>query len=321
MTSGTAILIILAFIFGGGVGTLVTCISDKERKLFYPVVKIAVVVLIMSMIVVEAYDRFTYQSVIARSKIEACNSIPNLSAADIDTVKAIDQITNLSAIAIAKSESGQGTDLTDNLDGLLSSNGLTFMVSLIIALLIALMTHQADKVQKYLEMSQNWFASLDDKIQEKVNSTGKQLSEDFDNRVEEIVKIRKEIKKFSSHQRLFNQLLNPIVQIHNLSTIISIRSFDTSNQDKTTIGGLCSRVSIEIQKTCERIRSVRQMAEPYEEDEIAILTTYLEDAHSELKRAAKKVDMSLINELVKDIELLEVQIYRQLESISCRPLF
>lgn len=293
MTSGTAILIILAFIFGGGVGTLVTCISDKERKLFYPVVKIAVVVLIMSMIVVEAYDRFSYQSVIARSKIEACNSIPNLSATDIDTVEGIDQIKNLSAIAIAKSESGQGTDLIDNLDGLLSSNGLTFMVSLIIALLIALMTNQADKVQKY-------FGDFDKRVKE-INEIK-----------EEIEKSKEEIKKFSSHQRLFNQLLNPIVQIHNLSTIISIRSFDTSDQVQPSIGGLCSRVTIEIQKTCERIRSVRQMAEPYEEDEIAILTTYLEDAQSELKRATKNVDMSLINELKKDVEDLKVQICSQI---------
>lgn len=189
-----------------------------------------------------------------------------------------------------------------DVDGLISSNGLTFLVSFMVALLIALLTSRIRKMEELLD-----------------NYRG----------------IKEKMESLYKHSAIYNLIFTRIKSIYNLAILISnvtmslphpshcyvhlncIGDIDVkcsdlkSNEDKNNnalhIGSLCSRLS----RLCDPIRDILndrgKRLDYLTEDEKNILYTYFEDTIEELDRSLTNVkDNPFLYEIIKGkLELVE----------------
>lgn len=204
-----------------------------------------------------------------------------------------------SAIIISHpGHSGDESTLLDALsksDGLLSANGLTYLVTLIVALLASLLLTKIDAMEKAIESNKKLKENIS-KLEEKVSQSLAKIEEQEKNFSEFKVKIESYYKNITNYDHILNRIasaFNLSVMISNVTTSLSIqREPEENRRIAKEAGVLCSRLSL----ICEQIDT--KILDYLTTDEKSILNAYLEDALSALyscKGSAKKINEYLEN--------------------------
>lgn len=179
-------------------------------------------------------------------------------------------------------------DIMSKSDGLMSANGLTFCVTLIISLLATLVVIKIETNEKIIR------ETIEKEIAFRYISTSK-----------------------------FNHLLARIESIYNLSVIIGIVAIllrqngnvDEINIISTNIGNLCSRLSPICKEIDDRLTKRGSKLDLISQEEKSILNMYLEDTLGELKRSLSFAEhinstdlCTIINNVTQNVENIKESI-------------
>lgn len=180
-------------------------------------------------------------------------------------------------------------DIMTKSDGLMSANGLTFCVTLIISLLATLVVIKLETNDKVIKET-----------------------------------IEKEIASRYINTSKFNHLLARIESVYNLSIIIGniailLRQDGNEGENviiSTNIGNLCSRLSPICKEIDDRLTKRESRVNIISTEERKMLNMYLEDTLGELKRSlsfAEHINSSdlciIIMKVIQDVEVIKDSIY------------
>lgn len=233
--------------------------------------------------------------------------------------------------------------LMKDVDGLISANGITFLISLIVALLIALVTDKLNVIEKLTaevnnkeEQAKKVFEN-NDKLQKEVQQTLKdtetKIEKALGSNVELQKKVQKSLKdaeiktaKLYNHLANYDRLLVKVESLFNLSITIgnvtkvilqtSVDNLEIKESLSTEIGILCSRLSL----LCEPIEDIlngrNRRIDHLSEDEKNILLTYLEDAKNELEKSRKAIkDNPNLYKIIGGNKRIVENIYGMIETL------
>ncbi len=223
-------------------------------------------------------------------------------------------------------------NLMKDVDGLISSNGLTFLISLIVALLIALVTDRIGAMEKFRsEMiieREKGKEKLKKDLEEQIEKKNKEIENIIDKKTNDVIKqTRKKTADLYSHLADYDMLLARVESLFNLSiTIGNVTTFMLSQDNDSTdkkntlleeIGTLCSRLSL----LCDPIEDVFNGSEKridyLSEDEKNILLTYLADSKAELEQSRKKLkDNEHLYHILGDNKYMIENIYNMIEAVE-----
>lgn len=181
-------------------------------------------------------------------------------------------------------------ELMKKSDVFLGSNSLTYLVTLIVALLASLLLYrvEGDEIKK-----------------ESIRETKREadaLKKDVDNLNAEAEQLKDELKtsiqnncSTYEHFTRFNRLLTLNKSIYNLSIIIGnvVMSLSLSKNDDENdaialeVGNLCSRLSLFCDQINDLLNDCEQRLDYLTRDEHYILSSYLDDMLSGLKKSMK----------------------------------
>ncbi|MBO7111140.1 MAG: hypothetical protein J6W18_04245 [Bacteroidaceae bacterium] len=190
-------------------------------------------------------------------------------------------------------------EVLEKSDGLLSANGLTFLTTMIVALLAALLLYRLDDMEKLSAETKIMKNEIKDK-HDKIDKTVKGLG-DFNIK----------INSYYNHTVKYDYLQIRIESIYNLSIIMgnvvmALSPDNTSEFNESTlrqVGILCHRLS----KMCRQIEL--QLHDPTNrldfvtQEEKNILDTYIEDSLGELegnRAIAKKINNPGLNNMMQN---------------------
>lgn len=246
-------------------------------------------------------------------------------------------------------------DILTKSDSLLSANSLTYLVTLIVALLASILLNNIDKMEKAIKAAETSERNMEETtkdakdLNEKINSLKSELTHSLDNnkeqgekleelemKLEESLQVSEEqsnrhkqlenkTELYYKHINIFDYILNQIACIFNLSIMISnatsTLSPSKSNEEneiiaKEVAGSLCSRLEL----ICDN--NIKGYTIDYlTTDEKNIIITYLDDAHSALKRSHKSANsikkeklkarisnnINSVNSIIKMIDSVEIR--------------
>ena len=165
--------------------------------------------------------------------------------------------------------------------GLLTTNGLTYVVTLIVALLAALLLYRIQEVGVLVRKNQR----LEDNV-----------------------------KFYHEHAAAYNEILVRLENIYDLTMIVSSlamleNSYNSGSTQKeelyAKIGSICSRMSIILDKVEDSEKDIFFRSKGFEKSEIEILETYVCDTQDELERVSDglKQGTSKIYENIDSIKI------------------
>lgn len=257
-----------------------------------------------------------YQSAFTM-KCQQCNSVAGSSRVSIDST-----IVNISN---SNQPVGDNTilDALSKSDSLLSANGLTYLVTLIVALLASLLLTKIEAMEKAVSAYKDLKDKLDEAMKQ-INESTKSLSEikkqqevinkfrtQISQSLDEIRKQQKEISNFEGEigayykkTTNYDHILNRIASAFNMSIMISNVTTSLSEQNSneenrriaTEAGVLCSRLS----HICDQIYI--KVLTYLTTDEKDILDTYLDDTLNGLDYSLRRAKSIKIEPLSNRIE-------------------
>lgn len=237
-----------------------------------------ILLLIVSLVVIESRDRYSFHKQV--KDIEEMMATDSVATISQDTtmlvdVKSAESIPNrLTAEDMLK--------IYESSSGLLTANGLTYVVTLIVALLAALLLYRIQEVGALVRKNQ---------------------------RLEDNVKLHHE------HAAAYNEILTRLESMYDLTMIVSsltmlenvINNVSSSKEDLyVKIGTICSRMSIILDKVEDSEKDIFFRSKGFEKSEKDILETYIKDTQDELERISKGLNNG------------ETQIYENVDSIRMR---
>lgn len=221
-------------------------------------------------------------------------------------------------------------DTLKDTDGLISANGITYLISLIVALLIALVSDRVIAMEKLMADMHDLEANLRGKetnLHElETNLRGKKAEHIMNmKKMEEVInetqKKQQQVIPFYSRVTNYNNLLNKIESLYNHILLIDVTLSSTEINEKISeiILLLNSRINIICDDIKDRFNNKRKSMDFITSDEKSILFTYVEDALSCLENNLKKLKvddilykpiqdkMYLVEEIRDKIDAIEVQ--------------
>jgi len=209
-------------------------------------------------------------------------------------------------------------DILSKSDGILSANGITFLVTLIVALLVTLLIYKMDAEQRARENYENkiekWREKFEDRIEGKIENKIEEKIEELQNGT--IAKLSLKINTVIIHSVRFDRILTSVASIYSLGIMIgnstmglsSAKSKKTENVSKK-IGGLCSRLSLTCDDLKTRLNDDKKKIEFLTKEEKEILDTYLTDTLGELERSQNYAERmkieALSNIIANKIDIVE----------------
>lgn len=197
-------------------------------------------------------------------------------------------------------------------DGLLNANGLTYLITLIVALLSALVINSTDKVSKYLLD----IGTIRDRLEEKakVLEDKARVLDDKTKVLEDKAKaIEGRANSYHKHITKYNHILTRIGSAYNLSTQIGNVMFSTHQAEKNEtkeailqqLGMLLYRLSKMCKETQVQLKVYDNILGNLTEEEKDIIYTYIEDSQNELDRirdsAEKDLKSSKLSGMINNI--------------------
>jgi hypothetical protein len=316
----------------------------KEYFTFDKFLRVLILVLIVLMLIVVVYDRYTFhklvynkaatEAAILKEPKDSCSFC--LCKHHIDSIAKLQLIRSSAEVANInnnncetvniknKSDSSREIiekvsslfSLMKDVDGLISANGITFLISLIVALLIALVTDKLSVIEKLTaevnnkeEQAKKVFEN-NDKLQKEVQQTLKDTEIKIEKALGSNVKLQKKVQKslkdaeiktakLYDHLANYDRLLVKVESLFNLSITIgnvtkvilqtSVDNLEIKESLSTEIGILCSRLSLLCDPIEDILNGRNRRIDHLSEDEKNILLTYLEDAKNELEKSRKAI--------------------------------
>lgn len=240
------------------------------------IVLIAIILLlIVSLVVIEGRDRYSfYKQVKAIEEMATTDSIISINQ---DAIK-IDNVDDGEGIAKCLTVD-EILKIYESSSGLLTANGLTYVVTLIIALLAALLLYRIQEVGALVRKNK---------------------------RLEDNVKL------YYEHAAAYNEILTRLESIYDLTIIVSSLTVLGNNSDSTQkenlyakIGSICSRMSIILDKVEDSEKDIFFRSKGFEKNEIEIMETYISDTQDELERVSDGLikEKAKIHENVDSIKI------------------
>ncbi|MBR6936605.1 MAG: hypothetical protein IKH63_03385 [Prevotella sp.] len=283
--------------------------------------------------------------------------LQNKSSAEAANTNNIRQTVNVSSNSSSLSKVVEDASslfsLMKDVDGLISANGLTFLISLIVALLITLVTDRMgnmerlssqitnakeetkrayidnenlgkevrkslDEAKKESEITHNAY----DELQKEVQQSLKEL----ERRIEEKnTETQKAMSGHFAHFTNYGMLLIKVESIFNLATTIGsatkylslpIANQKVSESLSLQVGTLCSRLSLLCDPLEDILYGRKGRIDYLLEDEKNILLTYLADAQNELENSRKTVkDNEYLYKILGDNKRMLEIIYGMIETV------
>lgn len=307
-----------------------------------------IIALIILMLIIVVHDRFVFHKQVYDSAISEINAQKKAHAASAtldtlyrrgifeDTISKPVQISASSSDARNHNEMSQTVninnpdpikqiteDITSTIDtlketdGLISANGITYLISLIVALLIALVSDKVLAVGKQMSLVNDLIAKSDNYIQEQIS--------ELDDKIED--KIQQKLKSNTiliyNHTTNYNNILNRVVSLYNHTILIDITLSSAEVNDRTShvIDLLNSRVNLIYDGIMNRFNDKKYSLEFVTLDEQSLLYTYIEDALYCLNMNFKTVitmnddylqsiiqdKINIIEEIKDKIDAIEIQ--------------
>lgn len=319
----------------------------KEDFTFDRFLRVLICVLVSLMLIVVVHDRYVFHDlvykeaaseiiVLEQAKDSCCSSY--VCRHHIDSIAKSQQISssvatannnNIRQTVNVNSDSGSLSEIIEDVsslfnlmkdvDGLISANGITFLISLIVALLIALVNDKIGEMQK---------------LEGQLNKQITVIEDNLNSRLREQIggEIKKESTILYNHLANYAMLLAKVESLFNLSiTIGSATKFlflpvedrKVSNSLAEDVGTLCSRLSL----LCEPIEDIldgrKGRIDYLSEDEKNILLTYLADAQNALEVSRKTVkenqNLQYLYKILGDNRRMLENIYEMIEAVEESP--
>ena len=305
--------------------------SGEQRFVIYIIRTIIVLIFLMLIIVV--HDRYVFHKQVYDSVISEINTQKkahadsialdslnrrglfadtlsksvqiSASSSDARNHNEMSQTVNINNLDPIKQITGDITSTIDTLkdtDGLISANGITYLISLIVALLIALVS---DRV-----------IAMENKMME-IHELKTNLMK-YDKEMPEMIKLNSEtqkelqlIKFASNHTINYNNILNRIESLYNHTILIDITLSSAEVNDKTSdiIDLLNSRINLIYDGIMNRFNDKKYSLEFVTSDEQNLLSTYIADAlyclNEDLKAVLKMNNDDLQNIIQDKIDIIE----------------
>lgn len=250
-----------------------------------------ILALTITMFIIVTIDRCTFHNVVyKKAKTEVIKEMTKGIPVDSLCYSADSSVITICIhdTDIAENNFTKQLEYLEKSDSLLSSNSLTYLVTLIVALLAALLLFRAEAD----ETSKEKIHKLKREAQklEKDLSNLKKTSED---EIRQLNITGMELTSYYNHVKSYNYFLTPVESIYFLSIMISnaTSTLSPSKSDKENenivneVGGsLCSRLDL----ICDSIKDSK--IDYLTTDENNILKTYLDDGRSALKRSRGSVN-------------------------------
>ncbi len=307
--------------------------KNGEQRFVKYLVRI-IITLIFLMLVLVVHDRYVFHKQVYDCAITEINAHKkayadsaaldslNRSGLFVDTISKPVQISAFSSDARNHNEMSQTVninnpnpikqiteDITSTIDtlkdtdGLISANGITYLISLIVALLIALVSDRVIEMEKLMTETRVLNANLEKEmpILKKLNSETQK----------EIQWIKTNNTSFYSHSTNYNNLLNRIESLYNHTIIFDITLSSTGVNDKTldVIDLLNSRINIIYDSIMNRLDNKEYRLDYMTIDEKSLLSTYIEDAllclNEKLPTVIKMNDDYLLGIIQDKINIIE----------------
>lgn len=274
--------------------------------------------------------------------------LQNRSSAEVANTNNIRQTVNVnsnsSSLSKVVEDASSLFSLMKDVDGLISANGLTFLISLIVALLIALVTDRmgameilSSQITRIKNQTDESFTN-NEKLQKEVQKSLEEIKKEseithnaYDELQKEVQqsveKTKKKTTDLYNHLASYDKLLvrieslfNLAITIGNFTRLLSLLDFGntkTKNSLSTEIGTLCSRLSLLCDSIGDIFITSEKKIDYLSKDEKNILFTYLLDAKVELKKSRKMVrDNENLYYILGDCRRMIENIYDKIESVE-----
>lgn len=234
------------------------------------------------------------------------------SSSDASNHNEISQTVNINNPDPIKQITEDVSSIIDTLkdtDGLISANGITYLISLIVALLIALVSDRVIAMEKLMREMNDLRVDIEKTMQMQISQ--------LDDKIEE--KTQQKLKSSNNHTTNYNNLLNKIASLYNHIILIDITLSSAEINEKTSgvILLLNSRINIICDDIKDRVNNKEKNLDFITSDEKSIIFTYVEDARDCLESNLKKlkVDDILYNPIQDKMYLVE-EIRDKIDSIE-----
>lgn len=227
------------------------------------------------------------------------------SSSYVSNFNEISQSVNSDPINYIKEDGFFLIDKLKDIDGLISANGITYLISLIVALLIALVSDRVIAMEQLIreisilkaeirETMQLQTLQLDDKIKEKI-----------------LQELKTRTTRFYYHTTNYNNILTRIESLYNHTMLIdnTISSIEVNEKTIEVIGLLGSRINLICDEIIDRFNNSKLRLGFITSEEKSLLETYIDDTllclQEDLKEINKKENDALSTIIQDKIYLVE----------------
>lgn len=246
----------------------VSCVQIIDRRNFYGLVKATAIE--------EAKKRSANSTIDSVIFTSDSDKVGNENDSNITNRKIIISNTNNYSSSPQKNNHDESLlDVLSKSDGLISSNGLTFCVTLIVSLLATLVVYKIETNEKNIKET-----------------------------------ILKEVSYRYISASKYEHLLIRIESVYNMTMLIGntatmllhARTDAESTHISTNIAHLCTRLSLLCSEIDDRLNKHKSRVDYLSTDEKGLLDMYLEDAHDALKRSLSLATRFRVTDLCTIIE-------------------
>lgn len=291
---------------------------SKIIKISTRLLTILILVAILCVSCIQIYDRCTFHKHIKKAATEYVDSVNRrqftllhgslCNNRDSVIVKPVVVATNTEGRISLYNNSFNGSseldymlhlqnifDILSKSDGILSANGITFLITLIVSLLVTILINRMEaeqKLRKKINKAQNNVEQAIKDIDKSKNDI-EQALKDIKEVTDETKDDKIRTKNLFSHFTRYNNVLIRLVSIYNLGIIIGDmiislspnKSPEENTIISTTVGELCSRLSLTCNEILTLFNDPKHKLDYLTIDEKEILYRYLTDALGELERS------------------------------------
>lgn len=259
-----------------------------------------------------------------RSSAEAANTNNNRQTVNVNS--------NSSSLSKVVENASSLFSLMKDVDGLISANGLTFLISLIVALLIALVTERIGAMENFrVEMRkerEEEEKNLNNYLKEQIEKKDSETKETIEKAIEDVNnKTKDKTTLLYNHLANYDMLLTRVESLFNLAitigsvtrfmSLIPVANTKINMSFSEEIGTLCSRLSLLCDSIGDIFITSENKIDYLSKDEKNILFTYLLDAKVELNNSREMVrDNENLNNILRDSRRMIEIIYDKIESVE-----
>lgn len=265
-------------------------------KLYRPLTKIAIGIILITVFFVscvQIIDRSEFHKLVKTAATEevkkrCVNNTKDFSLCVNDSNKEKKEYDhNVFPQQSTHSHDDSLLDVLSKSDGLLNANGITYCVTLIVALLASLLLYRIETMEKLVEENNS---------------------------------LKEETKSYYTHAVRFDNILTRLESAYNMTILIgnittTLLHTKTDNEGisiSTNIGHLCTRLSLICSEIDDRLNKRESRLDYLSKDENNIIEMYLEDTIDELRRslsfinrAGNKDLQSILNNNIHSIEYIK----------------